>query len=645
MNYFKYFLSFCVLASSVAWGQLTPLSQSQLPKNYIKNGGFEATKAGWSTYKTTAQALPTTCSGGSPSTTLASSTTSPIAGSASGVITKPASNVQGEGVSYAFTVDPAGQGRVMQIQTAYQVTSGTFSGGTSSTDSDLEVYIYDVDGAQVIQPSGYKFDGNQSTNVYQIKASFQTSISSTNYRLCYHIPTTSTSAWTVKIDNVVVGQTAYTTGVAAQDYNAGTTMTFTASTSGTFTPGTTTANIIKYARLGQMARIYFNYAATSAGTNGTGNIEISLPAGLVADTSKVSGVYTGTDPTVVRQYWLNGQISGNTGASNGTQGSAYLYDSTHFCLSYLVGAGAYGIWGSASLGMANTTTNMQGWFEVPIVGWSTNSVVSDSADTRVVAASAHVSSAASTTAGNPFNFDTVDVDTHGGVTTGATTWKYTVPTPGNYLVSVSIFGGATSGGLYVYKNGSAFRGVGTTISSSSTGTGATIVPCVAGDTIDIRAATTMTPSNGSAPGTVANTNHISISKILGPSQIAAVESVSFSATTSTTAATTASPYIFTTVVKDSHSAYSVSTGKYTIPAPGQYRITGQVVTGGSASDLDIYKNGTKIVAGLNSTSSNMPVSASWPFVAGDLVDLRPSASQTANGSTTANYFMIERMGN
>lgn len=149
------------------------------------------------------------------------------------------------------------------------------------------------------------------------------------------------------------------------------TMTFTAGTSGAFTKGTHTESM-QWRRISAgTAQTRFQYNQTAAGTNGTGNILVTVPAVLATFTVDTSfaGVYTGTDATTAYKNALLSQTFGNTGASNGIAGIVYMYDTTRFCLSNEVGFGSVGIWGSASVGVANTTTNMSGYVEFPITGW------------------------------------------------------------------------------------------------------------------------------------------------------------------------------------------------------------------------------------------------------------------------------------
>ena len=187
-------------------------------QNYILNSHAELNTTGWATYADAAQATPVDGTGGSPTVTWTQTTTSPLDDLGSFVFTKDAVNRQGQGVSYAFTIDSASQAKVMTITCDYIVGSGTFVAGSSSVDSDLEVFIYDVTNSVLIQPSNYKLYSNSSTVASQFIANFQTPYNSTSYRLIFHCATTSASAYTVKVDNVKVSPTEYTYGTPITDW-------------------------------------------------------------------------------------------------------------------------------------------------------------------------------------------------------------------------------------------------------------------------------------------------------------------------------------------------------------------------------------------------------------------------------------------
>ena len=62
-------------------------------------------------------------------------------------VTKPASNVQGQGWSTDFTIDRGAVGAPMMIKMTYKIASGTY------VDNDVGVYLYDVTNASFIQIS------------------------------------------------------------------------------------------------------------------------------------------------------------------------------------------------------------------------------------------------------------------------------------------------------------------------------------------------------------------------------------------------------------------------------------------------------------------------------------------------------------
>jgi len=124
--------------------------------NYIENPDAESSTAGWATYADAAASRPVDGTGGSPNVTWTRSTSSPLRGVASFLFTKDAANRQGQGASYDLTIDSADQARVLQISFDYEIASGTYSGGTSSTDSDLIVYIYRTTATgRLIEPSTF----------------------------------------------------------------------------------------------------------------------------------------------------------------------------------------------------------------------------------------------------------------------------------------------------------------------------------------------------------------------------------------------------------------------------------------------------------------------------------------------------------
>ena len=97
---------------------------------------------------------------------------------------------------------------MLQISAEVAVLSGTFAAGSSTTDSDVTVWIYDVTNAVMIQPSTYKFFSNYALSS-TFTGSFQSASNSTSYRLIFHVASTSASAFVLKMDQVSVAPTTY----------------------------------------------------------------------------------------------------------------------------------------------------------------------------------------------------------------------------------------------------------------------------------------------------------------------------------------------------------------------------------------------------------------------------------------------------
>lgn len=181
-------------------------------RNYVPNSNAEQNIQGWSAYADAAGATPVDGTGGSPTLTIARSTSSPLSGKASFLLTKDAADRQGEGASYDFSLDAVhstNQPQNMVIE-FYYTTGGTFAFGSSS---DVQVYVYDVTNATLITPASVTIGGSAG----RFQTTFLPSSSSTSYRLIFHVATTSASAWTLKIDRVSVHElpTTYSSASAS----------------------------------------------------------------------------------------------------------------------------------------------------------------------------------------------------------------------------------------------------------------------------------------------------------------------------------------------------------------------------------------------------------------------------------------------
>lgn len=164
--------------------------------NYVSNPNAEAGVSGWVTYADAAQANPVDGTGGSPSITLTRTTSTPLRGTGSFLLTKDASNRQGQGVSTDIAVDRADQSQLLQVSFDFQIASGAY------LDGDIRVFLYDITNSELIQLSVRDLPANRP--FYTFNAFAQIPSNSTSYRLIMHIASTSASAYSIKFDNVSI---------------------------------------------------------------------------------------------------------------------------------------------------------------------------------------------------------------------------------------------------------------------------------------------------------------------------------------------------------------------------------------------------------------------------------------------------------
>jgi hypothetical protein len=468
-------------------------------KNYISNDGANFGTTGWNTYADAAGTRPVDGSGGSPSSTLTRSTTSPLSNDASFLWAKSANNRQGEGFSYDFTIDDADKQKLMTIEFDYQIASGTFVGSQDiATNSDLIVYLYDITASVLVEPSPFLLDGTSSSSYfYRYRGSFQTT-SSSQYRLIVHTATTSANGYTVKFDNFKVSAGEYVNGAIATDWVINTDINVSGA-------GTVTEKNIWTKRVGDSLHIRGTFkTGTVSGTDAS----LDLPGSLPIDLSKINS-YATRQPTGI--WYLMGGSNAITDSGNSQRCPLFSDGSTNNALYFtrtytsdvLGKQGGSSIWGSSqNVGFHDIV--------IPIQGWSSGMNLASDGDNRLVAAKYfYASTAGSVSSTLPFQFNTKSIDTHNSVTTGSS-WKFTAPVYGIYEISTCL---ATGGGvvdIYIYKNGTQ----NTALSGTATGdggmyiSGTSLVELNAGDYIDIRPSGATTQGGGT-------TTFVSVHRVMG----------------------------------------------------------------------------------------------------------------------------------
>lgn len=657
--------------------------------NYIPYGTIENnTTRGWSACTLTWSG---TTPSGAPTLTatqmaISASSVSPLSSLYSLLLTKSAANAQYQGfVSDAFTIKREDLAKVLTGSFYYEVASGTVDMSGTSTQS-LEIWVYNVNANQWIQPAGYR-GLNQSSGPGLVSFTFQTDSTAANnsYRIAVITQQTSATAYTVKFDNFKLSPQTAPIGPVVTDWVDRGAITITGSTSNP-TKGATAVDKMWTRRVGDNLEVRVEYVQSATGTAGSGDYLLSLPAGLSIDTSKLtpdSAVEGGGS-----DYTLNNSVGdANLGVSTtNLVGTVCVFDATRVRVFGIDTNGSgvnRGAWGSTYFSLSSANMFLTASFSVPISGWSSNVQLSNDTDTRVVDFKIVQSTNQSISNGvvTKVNFGSVIHDTHGSYSS-ANSW-YVIPVSGYYDLKARVsFVYNATGIRYIVaeKNSAQFLAVSPILAATtSAGDYTTVVINEefyfdAGDRVYINAVQNsggaLSVSNGNA--STENRTALSITRRSGPSVIAASDSVSLRATSATTAVGTAvTTVVFSSKEYDTHNIYSTSTGAISIPVSGKYsiRVITESPSGASASTanagtyLMIYKGnpGSGVINTLLSnlrwplaTGTGMPVilqgGTTVQANAGDVfyITQQRDASISAyslSGTATTNVLVVERVGN
>ena len=164
--------------------------------NYVTNPDIESNINGVSMYADAAATSPVDMTSGSPSSTIARSTSDPLRGIASARMIKTgASNRQGEGWSTDITSELADKYKVMEVSFEYNIVSGTY------VDGDCRVYAYDITNGVLIELSQRDLLSNANPSKY---VGYFQNTGSTSYRIGVHISSTSTEDYTIDFESIKV---------------------------------------------------------------------------------------------------------------------------------------------------------------------------------------------------------------------------------------------------------------------------------------------------------------------------------------------------------------------------------------------------------------------------------------------------------
>ncbi len=421
---------------------------------------------------------------------------------------------------------------------------------------------------------------------------------------------------------------------------------------------------------GKLAGAYSGSYASSAATT-AGNFLASDAVTIdLEDQAKVMAF----------KFYYSATVGTTTANWSGTSSNSFgvaIYDVTNSV--WIVPAGVFSMTQSSGVGYATgtfqTTSNSTSYRLVMYNANATSGAVTllvddfflgpqaSSLDSRVIDCAVTGSSTSLTSGGGTVIPTTVNRDSVGAFAIG--TGLYTVAVAGDYLVSGTLHGPSSSlttsqaVSLQLQKNGTAFgyayaRGNAAAVSITTTATG--LASCVPGDVIRFQGFSDVT---GNATGFYG-----SIYRLAGPTSGDEGRVIALDAFAQTPTGTLNGSFNVTkfgTINKDTSASYSTSTGLYTVPVSGFYKVYGVVeitasYTAAQHTDVKIYKNGTGgtgvSIGSFNSVGSATAFSASIPYnglvdcVAGDTI--APYATSTGSSlsysaTTSASTLFIERL--
>ncbi len=508
-------------------------------------------------------------------------------------------------ISQRYLIDISDQAKVLSFSFNYSVISGSpnMSGTSSNT---YAVAFYDCTNNGWLGVAGV-FNFVQISGVGICSGTFQTASTTRQIQIFVYSPTAPTGTSSLYLDSFYMGPQIAQGGSAISDWVAYT-PTFTGF-------GTPSAVESYWRRVGGNIEVSCKF---TSGTSTATEARISLPSGLTSASTSII-------PTIKQ--------AGQTAVSFVTPDNTLILiepSVTYFTIGTQSGT-------LASLNKRNADSFISSGQKVsfsavaPIAGWSSNSVMSNDTDTRVVAAKAG-GDAPSASAGNPIIFPTTVYDTHSGY--NSTTGRYTVPVSGYYRVHGYMNSIQAGTPMYVYKDAvQETYGCGATDDNGEAAFTYTLF-CNAGTLIDLR---------GGGPLDTTSTAVIHFERLSGPAVIAATEKVycQYTGNAAGTATANVTNIDFTTKVVDSHSAFNGTT--FTVPYSGWYDIGGIVAHSSAAPDLVLYVNASsslKITAQPGVTTTQHGFKIGKYLTSGDAITIRSDTTVTLTNTATAHYISI-----
>ena len=607
---------------------------------------------------------------GTANLTWTTTSTNPLVGSNSFLLTKDAANRQYQGVMTDFTIDNAYKAKVLNTYMDYIVDSGTFVAGSNTTDSDVIIYLYDVTNNQVIEPSSYKLLSNSTTISDRYSSSFQTPYNSTSYRLVILVASASTAAYVLKIDNLAVSPSNYVYGTP-----------FTTPSSFVPTGSLTTSATYTGFKHQEGKFLVQKTDIAFGGTNTQGVVNINLPPGLTIDTNLLD---TTSFKNVIS---LNGGLTiGGT-----TYSIAAVTNGTNNSFRIVFGNVKTDDAGIASdptkFNSVDTSVNLPAAIasgatlsvtvRVPILGWSSSVQVSDGYDGRVVATKMYPSTNLTVAPNNgtaKLNLNAFTTDKAGFANTTLNRIDIKVSGTFNIKGTLELAGtnvlANTQYRLFINKNGAPWR-FGGIYYAPINGVSLSLIAdfpeedLVAGDYLEayIHSNGNHSVNQLTVVGGSNTVTSMSIEKLAGNPVISSQEEISARYVNSSGQSITNGTAVKVTgwtLDYDTHGIFNASTGTATAPIAGRYRVGVTLVmanasfSSGTIIVGHLYKNGTAYsrfalytAVTTNNQFATMSGTDTVNCVAGDTFEIRIEHGETTARSMLAtavyNHLTIEKV--
>lgn len=609
--------------------------------NYLQSVSNGDSTTGFVTYDDGIVSLPIDGIGGTASTiSVAASSSSPLRGINSLVLTKTAANGQGEGISYDFTIDAADKAKMLQFSIDYNIASGTYAA------DDLIVYIYDVTNAVLIQPVPFKIK-NHTLASERFTFEFQTASNSISYRLIFHVASVSALAYSLKFDNLSLGPNSRGVGSVVTDWVEYT-------PTGGFNNATYSG---LWRQVGGDIEVKILVALTGSPTPNT--FAVTLPSGKVIDTTKLTNGANNRTPLGMANIFDNGTASFTT--------TVHYFSTTEVFVSALESSSTYARRSTTTETVPMTFIsgdNIEIEFKVPIVGLSASSQIIDDG---YVGRQENFSGALSGTQSIPnatitkIQLDSISSDSFGAWDSG--NYRYVAKRRGKLKILGSV--GFDSNAVGVRSVTYRVNGVGDIYLIKMFSVGASsIVLSISGETSNLNAGDYIeffVYQDSTAALNILNLTTIQLAGQSGSPQVLASESVNARYTSASgQVVTTGNTTIIDFATKSYDTHNSVTTGaswKYTSPIAQKVAVSSIIIFGGASGGdyiyLLLYKNNTLYSKGL----STAPINASFQGLyfydeielnAGDYIDIRAFNNTGGNRSLTVtasdNHITISKVG-